>query len=685
MNFLAPLFLLGALAIAGPVIFHLIRRTTREVTPFSSLMFLKATPPRVTRRSRIENLWLLLLRCLVIGLLALGFARPFLQKENAAPLPDASAGKRTVILVDTSASMRREDLAAQARAKAEAIVRKAASVDEVAVLAFDRAPRTLLSFEDWRKTNADERAAAAVQKLGAVAPGWAGTNLGAALLQAAEMLNGAVDGRSPAREIVIVSDMQEGCRMDGLQGFEWPPGLSVRIETVTAKRLGNAAAQWIADSEEGESVAKGPRVRVVNSAEARGEQFTLAWAGGEQLDAYVPAGQVRVARPAPPGAGVERLTLSGDEVAFDNALYILPPQPVQAPLLYVGNDADEDSAGGFYYLARAFQKTPSLRVEVRAVRGDAPVPAFHLQQAQMIVLGDGIEDSALAGIRQYIRDGRIVLAPLESAASAQTLARLLEAPAFTAKEADAKDYAMFAQIDFQHPLFAAFADPRFSDFTKIHFWKHRRLDLAAVPSARVIASFDDKTPALVEVPMGKGRVLVLASSWRPSDSQLALSSKFVPLLYAMLEASSNLPPRKAQYFVGEDVPLPPGPQPLKVRKPDGAEIDAAAGSTFAGTDQPGIYQVTPGPLRFAVNLSPEESSLSPFGVERLASLGVPLASTPKSITPKTEADSVRAQAAELECRQKMWRWLIVAALAVLLLETLIAARVTRNSPSHAAS
>ncbi len=681
MNFLAPLFLLGALAIAGPVIFHLIRRTTREVTPFSSLMFLKPTPPRVTRRSRIENLWLLLLRCLVIALLALGFARPFLQKENAAAQPGADAGKRTVILVDTSASMRREDLAAQARAKAEAIVRKADPVDEVALVAFDRAPRMLLSFEDWRKATADERAAAAAQKLDGFAPGWAGTNLGAALLQAAEMLNAPVEGRSPAREIVIVSDMQEGCRFDGLQGYEWPRGISVRLESVTAKRLGNAAAQWIADSEEADGAARGPRVRVVNAPEARSEQFTLAWSGGEQLDAYVPAGQVRVARPAAPVAGTERLTLSGDEVAFDNALYILPPQPVQAPLLYVGNDADEDSAGSFYYLARAFQKTPSLRVDVRAVRGDAPVPAFQLQQAQMIVLGGGIEDAALPGLRQYVRDGRIVLAPLENAASAQTLARLLEAPAFTAKEADAKDYAMFAQIDFQHPLFAAFADPRFSDFTKIHFWKHRRLDLAAVPSARVVASFDDKTPALVEAPLGKGRVLVLASSWRPSDSQLALSSKFVPLLYSMLEQSSNLPPRKAQYFVGEDVPLPPGPQPLKVRKPDGTQIDAPAGSTFTGTDQPGIYEVTPGTLRFAVNLAPDESKLTPFGPERLGSLGVPLASTLKPTAPHSPEEAAHAQAAELEGRQKLWRWLIVAALAVLLLETLIAGRLTRLAPS----
>src|SRR5215210_5454890 len=116
MSFLAPLFFLGALAVVGPIIFHLIRRTTREVTPFSTLMFLQPTPPRVTRRSRLENLWLLLLRCLAVALLALGFARPFVKTELPGAAQAAGAGKRIVILVDTSASMRREKLWDEARA-----------------------------------------------------------------------------------------------------------------------------------------------------------------------------------------------------------------------------------------------------------------------------------------------------------------------------------------------------------------------------------------------------------------------------------------------------------------------------------------------------------------------------------------------------------------------------------------
>src|SRR4026209_430427 len=98
MSFLAPLFLIGALAVAAPIIFHLIRRTSRDKMPFSSLMFLQPTPPRVTRSSRLENLFLLLLRCLILCLLALGFARPFLQKP-VRPGSESGQAQRTAILL----------------------------------------------------------------------------------------------------------------------------------------------------------------------------------------------------------------------------------------------------------------------------------------------------------------------------------------------------------------------------------------------------------------------------------------------------------------------------------------------------------------------------------------------------------------------------------------------------------
>src|SRR5262249_14061873 len=75
MSFLTPLYALGVLAVAAPVVFHLIRRSPRGEVPFGSLMFLSPTPPRLTRRSRLDQVVLLLLRAAALCLLALAFTR----------------------------------------------------------------------------------------------------------------------------------------------------------------------------------------------------------------------------------------------------------------------------------------------------------------------------------------------------------------------------------------------------------------------------------------------------------------------------------------------------------------------------------------------------------------------------------------------------------------------------------
>src|SRR5688572_3438295 len=82
MSFLAPLFLLGALAVGLPILFHLIRRTPTIQQRFSSLMFLAPSPPQLSRRSRLDKILLLILRCLIVCLLAFAFARPFFRTKT---------------------------------------------------------------------------------------------------------------------------------------------------------------------------------------------------------------------------------------------------------------------------------------------------------------------------------------------------------------------------------------------------------------------------------------------------------------------------------------------------------------------------------------------------------------------------------------------------------------------------
>src|SRR5690349_4262318 len=187
MSFLAPIFLIGAAAVALPIVFHLIRRSSKEEMTFSSLMFLQPAPPRVTKRSRLEHILLLLLRCAIICLIAFAFSRPFFQKPMMAAQPDESSSK-TVILVDASASMRREGLWNAALDRANEALRGTTFADQVAVFTFDTRLRPLVSFEQWAAMNISERPALTSSRLAAQKPGWAATHLGNALTSAAEAL-----------------------------------------------------------------------------------------------------------------------------------------------------------------------------------------------------------------------------------------------------------------------------------------------------------------------------------------------------------------------------------------------------------------------------------------------------------------------------------------------------------------
>ena len=93
MSFLAPLYALGLLAVAGPIILHLIRRRPKGEVPFSSVMFLTPSPPPPASRRKLDQLLLLLLRAGVLVLLGLAFMRPFFRQDAPAD-PGASGPAR---------------------------------------------------------------------------------------------------------------------------------------------------------------------------------------------------------------------------------------------------------------------------------------------------------------------------------------------------------------------------------------------------------------------------------------------------------------------------------------------------------------------------------------------------------------------------------------------------------------
>ena len=144
--------------------------------------------------------------------------------------------------------------------------------------------------------------------------------------------------------------------------------------------------------------------------------------------------------------------------------------------------------------------------------------------------------------------------------------------------------------------------------------------------------------------------------------------------------------------MGDTVPLPAEVAPtnaaLAMVGPDGSTITLPAGTTnFPQALTPGVYRLSAGGVtqRFAVNLDPAESRTAPLPLDELEHLGAPARLSARADAPDA-ARKVQLQNAELESRQKLWRWFILATLAVLLAETWRAGRTTRRlAPSESAS
>ncbi len=690
MSFLAPLYAAGLLAISLPIIFHLIRRTPRGRVAFSSLMFLSPSPPRVTRRSRLENLWLLLLRGLAICLLAFAFTRPFFRDAGVTTATQ-TAGEQVVILVDQSASMQREDLWKQAVQTAVDEVGRLEADDRAAVYAFDTRLTPLVSFSDWDGLAIGQREAFIKERLKTVQPSWRASHLDTALTTAVEALQridmDANEEETLQKRVVLIGDVQRGSRVVGLRGFQWPEEIPLSIKQTSPQLTTNAGLQIVAahpDQRHDES-AHSVRARVYNAADSARDRFRLAWADADAdataagQEIYVPAGQSRIIKvaAAPPSARA-CLQLAGDDHAFDNSAYHVVPQVQHVRVLYVGDDAAEDPQRARYYLQRALPETAARRVTIIS-SSDAASEEQALPTLLAVVMrepaGDEIEQ-----LQQVLAEGGTIFYGLTTADSVRAVSTLADCDDIVAEEAAVEGYAMLGDVQFDHPLFASFSEARYSDFTKIHFWKHRTIDETALPDAHVLARFDDGAAALLEIPAAAGRILLLTTSWNPTDSQLALSSKFAPLLNAVVEQSTRAEEGPSQRFVGEEG--------LKLAGAEGAGVVVLAAAEKGQFDQdtdiakaerfsaPGIYEFNHAPGRpFSVNIHPDESRTEVLPVEQWEQWGIPLSRAESDAEREHKLQLTRQlQNRELEQRQKLWQWLIFAAAIVLLGETWLAGR-----------
>ena len=397
MSFLSLMFLGGAAAVAAPLIFHLIRRTPKGKQEFSTLMFLSPSPPRMTKRSRLDNWLLLLLRGLVVILLAMAFSRPFFR-AYAESSDERLQGRRIALLIDCSASMRRVSVWQQATTAVKERIDQAEDGDALSLFTFDEEVETVFEADGRKALPVEEQKRLLRDELKLIEPGWRATNIGNALVTVAERLVSAneIDDANADLQIVLISDIQEGAELTALQGYDWPQQVKVDIVSCDVEPSGNASIEVIND-EDGQLNSKESKVRVRNSPLSQQETFTVGWQNktGERfsnVDFYVPAGESRsLPVPQPSNdATYEKVVLEGDDADFDNTFHAPAHAKPTCPVFFVGDDDEDDPDGLLFYLqqwATASTSRFNVKLKTVATRSNPPIvdePSLMIVASQQI-------------------------------------------------------------------------------------------------------------------------------------------------------------------------------------------------------------------------------------------------------------------------------------------------------------
>ena len=101
MNFLYPAVLWALTALAIPVVIHLFNFHRYRILPFSNTQFIKAIQAEHRSRSTLRQWLLLLLRLLIVALVVLAFAQPYIPKNEG----DGAEKSRVAVYIDNSFSM----------------------------------------------------------------------------------------------------------------------------------------------------------------------------------------------------------------------------------------------------------------------------------------------------------------------------------------------------------------------------------------------------------------------------------------------------------------------------------------------------------------------------------------------------------------------------------------------------
>ena len=611
MSFLFPAFLVGAVAIAIPIVLHLMRRRVAPQLPFSDIRFLQRAPVTQARRRRLRELLLLALRVTALLLLTFAFARPFFDGSGLLARPV------TVVALDRSFSMAAPGQFERARDMARATIDDVAVGTLVGIVAFDDHAQVV------REPTADRvRTRDAVDQ---VSPG-AGATLYAAGLAAAVEQIGSRQGR-----VVVVSDLQQS---------GWDEAVTTVPANVTVE-VGDVGA--VADNLAIAAVERGPTgvVGVVlnTGTLSRVTTVTLQIDGAavESMEHTAAPGstEVRFVLELPP-AGVLDLSLEDQDGApADDRRYQLLDPPDAAPLVLVTDDGR--TAPTAFYLERALIAGEESPYDIRPVspRSVSSPASDPLAEATGVVLlgTQGLERAGRERLASFIDAGGGLLIVAGPRLDTELVADVLgDAPRLVFQTGAASGEMGLSVTDARHPIFRPFGS-LLGTLGQVRFRETARLAEDDTSSGHVLARFDDGSAAVTEYAVGSGRALVFASDLNNEWNDFPRRPSFVPFVHEVV-----------RYLIGAR------------ERPRGFTI---ANAPVGVAKEPGVVTVPGTGRRVTLNVDPRESN--------------PLALTADSFltrvtqgTPAEAAVARQTDTAEREAEQGYW-WYALLAMGVLLM------------------
>lgn len=689
MTLLAPFFLLGLGAVVVPILVHLVHRQKKESIPFPSLMFLEQIPFKDARRQQLRHKFLFALRCLALLLLALAFARPLLKGSAEAAALEAG-GREVVILLDRSHSMRYGDRWDRGVAQARARFDDLGPNDRASLILFDeRAEAVSQPTGDVVELNA---------ALAAARPTAGGTRFGPALQLAGRIL---AESDMPEREAVLITDFQRA-GWDGVSDIRLPAGTVVTPVNLGADGASNISVAFVALDQEVSAGNErvGVSARVVNGGPdaVRGLAVTLSLNGQRvqrrsvDIDPYSSAAVTFSPVLIPQGISRGTVTAGTDDLPQDNEYhFVLTPRSTLSALIVESSNPRENQS---LFLSRALSigDNPAFRVDVR------PLSALRLSDLadrSIVVFNDAPFPGGRAGqaIREFVMAGGGLLIALGERTGPgtwpQQAADLL--PGRVGERVDpARGPIALTTLEYGSPIFELFSAPRSGDFSAAKFLRYARLTVS--DPAAVLARYSDGAVALAEKAVGTGKVLVWTSTLDTYWNDLALQPVFLPFIHRVARYLSGYQETRSAFVVGDVLELTEqSPDPavralvaaggdLVVEAPSGGRrlLREEDGGQVVELTEQGFFEIRQAdgadvpPALVAANLDPVESDLATLDTDQFLGAVAPL-DMARGVTEGSQA----LTSEDMERRQQLWWYVLMAALVILLGETVLSNRLSR--------